>query len=191
MASSSNAVTVTQANPKCLNYKQGVTNTEWTENEDSILEEGLIRYASLPKLKQYAKVQELLPRKTIRDVAFQCQSKNKMKKAIVSASTTSWPKSLVTKANQDEILCNKIGGLAGKLLEENMKGFMLISKNMEPSKVQDNIKIFAKIRDNILIVSNKLSVMPEGIRNMPSLTEKMNEELVNAILPRCNFWIEV
>lgn len=72
-----------------------------------------------------------------------------------------------------------------------MKGFMLISKNMEPSKVQDNIKIFAKIRDNILIVSNKLSVMPEGIRNMPSLTEKMNEELVNAILPRCNFWIEV
>lgn len=112
-------------------------------------------------------------------------------KAIVSASTTSWPKSLVTKADQDEILCNKIGGLAGKLLEENMKGFMLISKNMEPSKVQDNIKIFAKIRDNILIVSNKLSVMPEGIRNMPSLTEKMNEELVNAILPRCNFWIEV
>uniref|UniRef100_A0A7N2KU97 Uncharacterized protein n=1 Tax=Quercus lobata TaxID=97700 RepID=A0A7N2KU97_QUELO len=70
MASSSNAVTMTQANPKCLNYKQGMTNTEWTESEDSILEEGLVRYASLPKLKQYARIQELLPRKTIRDVAF-------------------------------------------------------------------------------------------------------------------------
>lgn len=186
MASSSNLVTAAQANLKFLNYQQGMTNTEWTKIEDSILEEGLARYASLSKLKQYAKIQKLLQNKTIRDVAFRCQWINSMKKSTYPST----PGSVVNNA-EDDMLCNKIGGLAGKLLEENMQAFKQISNNFETNQIHDNIKYFSRVRDNILILSNKLSVMPEGITNMPPLSEKMNEELANIILPHTISWIQL
>ncbi|GAA0150985.1 hypothetical protein LIER_09801 [Lithospermum erythrorhizon] len=56
---------------RSLQYHQGSC-VEWTPDEQAILEEGLIKYASEPVINSYAKIALLLENKTIRDVALRC-----------------------------------------------------------------------------------------------------------------------
>ncbi|GAA0158923.1 hypothetical protein LIER_15829 [Lithospermum erythrorhizon] len=56
---------------RSLLFNQGIS-ADWTQEEQAILEEGLIQYASEPVINRYAKIGLLLENKTIRDVALRC-----------------------------------------------------------------------------------------------------------------------
>lgn len=55
-----------------LQHNPGVS-TDWTPDEQSILEDGLAQYASEPNIIRYAKIAVQLQNKTVRDVALRCR----------------------------------------------------------------------------------------------------------------------
>ncbi|GJN26065.1 hypothetical protein PR202_gb13963 [Eleusine coracana subsp. coracana] len=46
--------------------------SDWSDQELSILKEGLVRYAREPNIMKYIKIAAMLPKRTIRDVALRC-----------------------------------------------------------------------------------------------------------------------
>ncbi|XP_042501651.1 uncharacterized protein LOC122079336 [Macadamia integrifolia] len=52
---------------------------EWSPEEQSKLEEGLVKFADEPSIMRYAKIAAMLPDKTVRDVALRCQWMTKEK----------------------------------------------------------------------------------------------------------------
>ncbi|XVF31991.1 hypothetical protein REPUB_Repub17cG0043300 [Reevesia pubescens] len=86
--------------------------------------------------------------------------------------------------NDDGIPYEAIGGVMGELLEQNAQMFNQISANFAAFQMHDNINLLCKTRDNILTILNDLNDMPEVMKQMPPLPVKVNEELVNSLLPR-------
>ncbi|KAL6967885.1 hypothetical protein U1Q18_033694 [Sarracenia purpurea var. burkii] len=89
----------------------------------------------------------------------------------------------------DGISYKAIGGVTGRLLEQNAQAFDQISVNFSAFKIHENISLFCQARNNILtILSNttkcSLNDIPEIMKQMPPLPVKLNEELANSILPR-------
>ncbi|XP_039125740.1 uncharacterized protein LOC120261812 [Dioscorea cayenensis subsp. rotundata] len=185
---------------------------EWTSEEQTILEDGLAKYASDASLIRYAKIAMELQDKTVRDVALRCRwmtkkesgkrrkeelaRKNKDKKERATDSSTKPSTHLAARPsapqyalpmlpvdNDDDISYRAIGGATGQLLEQNMQAFNQISTNLANFLLQDNINLFQQTYDNILTIMNEMNEMPEIMKQMPPLPVKVNEELANSILP--------
>lgn len=54
-------------------FQQNQVSMDWTPEEQSILEEGLVKYASEMSISRYAKIAISLKNKTVRDVALRCK----------------------------------------------------------------------------------------------------------------------
>ncbi|XAR71099.1 hypothetical protein NMG60_11028209 [Bertholletia excelsa] len=195
-----------------LKHNPGLS-TEWTAEEQSILEEGLTKYASDSSIIRYAKIAIQLQNKTVRDVAFRCRwmskkenskkrkdehnlarkSKDKKEKVTDPFAKSSqisarpgfprYSQQMITTDNDDGVSYHAIGGDTGQLLEQNALAFEQISKNFSSHQIHDNISLLCQARDNILNLLNNLSEVPEIMKCMPPLPVRMNEELANSILP--------
>ncbi|KAK4357848.1 hypothetical protein RND71_023458 [Anisodus tanguticus] len=55
------------------NFQQNQVSMDWTLEEQALLEEGLVNYASETSISRYAKIAILLKNKTVRDVALRCK----------------------------------------------------------------------------------------------------------------------
>ncbi|KAL5214950.1 hypothetical protein ABZP36_004102, partial [Zizania latifolia] len=90
--------------------------------------------------------------------------------------------------DDDEISSKAIGGPTGELLETNALVLSQISTNLSTMQIQDNISLLCQTRDNILRVLKVLNPLindaPDIMKQMPPLPVKINEELVNSMLPR-------
>ncbi|KAF5207068.1 Histone h2a deubiquitinase [Thalictrum thalictroides] len=184
---------------------------KWTPEEQSILDDGLIKYASETPMVRYARIALLLNDKTVRDVALRCRwmtesgkrrkedvsRKNKDKKEkIIDPSAKSsghlavrpnvlpYAPPVIPLDNDDGITYKAIGGPTGHLLEQNAQIFDQISANFTTLQIHENINLFCQTRDNILTIMNDLNDMPGIMKQMPALPVKVNEELANSILPR-------
>ncbi|XP_043707958.1 uncharacterized protein LOC122657350 [Telopea speciosissima] len=193
-----------------LKHNPGLS-TEWTAEEQSIVDEGLTKFASESSIVRYAKIAMQLQDKTVRDVALRLRwmtkkengkrrkedhnfaRKNKDKKEKVtepSAKSTQLgarpnvPQyALPMIPNDDGISYEVIGGATGQMLEQNAQAFNQISVNLSAYQIQENINLFCQARDNILMILKDLNDMPGVMNQMPPLPVKVNEELVNSILP--------
>ncbi|XP_047313707.1 uncharacterized protein LOC124917279 [Impatiens glandulifera] len=202
----------TGATQNALRHNPGLS-AEWSTEEQSLLDELLIKYASDRNITRYAKIAMQLKEKTVRDVALRCRwmtkkengkrrkedhaRKSKEKKEKVtdpSAKSTPhttnrtngapYAQSIMPMDTDDGISFNAIGGVTGQLLEQNSQTLEQISANFSSFKMHDNINLFCQARNSILSVLNDMSDMPEIMRHMPPLPVKINEELANSILPR-------
>ncbi|KAJ9701619.1 hypothetical protein PVL29_006827 [Vitis rotundifolia] len=201
------------ATATAMKHNPGIA-MDWTPEEQSVLEEGLNAYSSDSNIIRYAKIAMQLQNKTVRDVALRCRwmskkenskrrkedhnlsRKSKDKKEKVTepsaksshlASRTNVPPyamPMIPMDNDDGISYKAIGGSTGQLLEQNAQAFNQISANLASLQIQDNISLFCQARDNIQAILNDLNDMPEVMRQMPPLPVKINEDLVNSILPR-------
>lgn len=181
---------------------------EWTPEEHSIVEELLVKYATENKMHRYARIAMQLKDKCLRDVVLRCtwmskngkgqddhiSRKNKDKKEKLTdsmpklthvASRTNGPRAqAVMPMDRDgRISYQAIGGPIGQLLEQNAQMLDEISANFDATKIQENINLLFQARSDLLTVVNNLNDGPE-MRLMPPLPVKINEELVNSILPR-------
>jgi len=155
-----------------------------------------------------------LPEKTVRDVALRCRwmnkkesgkrrkedhnssKKSKDKKEKVSDSSSKTPVHMAGRPNvppyplpvlpmdDDEISAKAIGGPTGEIFETNAQVLSQISTNLSNMQIQDNISLLCQTRDNILRVLKEINDAPEIMKQMPPLPVKINEDLVNSILPR-------
>ncbi|KAF3455750.1 hypothetical protein FNV43_RR00392 [Rhamnella rubrinervis] len=195
-----------------MKHNPGIS-TDWSTDEQAILEEGLSKYSSEASLIRYAKIAMSLQNKTVRDVALRCRwmtkkenskrrkeehnlsRKNKDKKERVTDSSAKsshyaqrssvppYAPPMIPMDNDDGISYKAIGGATGELLEQNSQALNQISANITNFQIQDNINLFCQARENILKIMNDLNDMPEVMKQMPPLPVKLNEELVHTILP--------
>lgn len=185
---------------------------QWTPDEQSLLEELLVKHASDNRVLRYAKIAGKLQDKTARDVALRCRwmtkkefgkrrkddsSRKQIKKekvvdqqakpsshAMNRANGLPYAQSSVSIDSDDGISYNAIGGASGQLLEQNAQALDQISANFSALKVHENINLFCQTRNNIIAILNDLNDMPEIMKQMPPLPVKLNEELANSILPQ-------
>ncbi|XP_042507537.1 uncharacterized protein LOC122083718 [Macadamia integrifolia] len=195
-----------------LKHNPGLA-TDWTVEEQSILDEGLAKYASESSIVRYAKIAMQLQDKTVRDVAMRLRwmtkkeigkrrkddhnlaRKNKDKKEKVTDPSAKSSSQLGARPNvpqyalpmipnDDGISYEAIGGATGQMLEQNAQAFNKISVNLAAYQIRENVNLFCQARDNILMILKDLNDMPGVMNQMPPLPVKVNEELANSILPR-------
>ncbi|XP_024990417.1 uncharacterized protein LOC112524699 isoform X2 [Cynara cardunculus var. scolymus] len=198
-----------------LQHNPGAS-TDWTPDEQSILEDGLAQYATESNIVRYAKIAVQLQNKTVRDVALRCRwmfkrdinkrrkedyiltrkskdRKEKMNDHLASTShlaTQTKFSSYVQGAvanGKSNALYNVLASPAGQLLEENALAFERVSANLEIEQAHENISLLCQVRKNILDIMNNLCETPEKLKQMPPLPVKLNDDLYNSLLPRSTF----
>ncbi|XP_052205082.1 uncharacterized protein LOC127809940 [Diospyros lotus] len=184
---------------------------EWSLDEQCKLQDGLEKFAGEPSIMKYIKIAATLHDKTVRDVALRCRwmtrkrrkpeeynsgkkvnsRKDKLVESSSKANVSSFSPSsmaahslIMNHLDHSETLPSE--GLSGRtrhLLEQNNQVLSQISANLSAFKLQDNIDLFFRTRNNIAIILNDMSEMAGIMSQMPPLPVSINEELANSILP--------
>ncbi|KAL8210188.1 hypothetical protein R6Q57_006920 [Mikania cordata] len=192
--------------------------TDWTPDEQSILEDGLSQYASESNIIRYAKIAVQLQNKTVRDVALRCRwmikrdiskrrkedyilpRKNKDRKNEHMASTShigtqtglsSYFNGVVTNGKSNAIQYSVLASPAGQLLKESALAMERVAANLETHQVHENITLLCQIRKNILDILSDLTDTPEKLKQMPPLPVKLNEDLLNSLLPHAPLHLQM
>ncbi|XP_021724612.1 uncharacterized protein LOC110691940 isoform X1 [Chenopodium quinoa] len=192
---------------------------EWTEEEQYKLEDGLVKYKDEPSILKYIKIAALLRDKTVRDVALRCRWMTRKRrkqeeshlgrkgnyrkdKFVESSSKTNLPSPSISNMNMtpysfqpnqmdhnQRVKCQVLTGKAKHLLEQNIQALNHINSNISLLKLQDNIDLFCRTRDNINNINAILNDMKElsgKLGQMQELPISIDQNLANSILPRDN-----
>ncbi|OVA08934.1 Protein of unknown function DUF3755 [Macleaya cordata] len=195
-----------------LKHDTGVA-VEWSTEEQSRLEQGLVKFADEPTIMRYIKIAATLRDKTVRDVALRCRwmtnerngkrrkpeehhmgRKMKDRKEMLMESKANVPRApplnmsayspvIQHVEHNDRISCEALGSTTRRLLDENAEFFSQIMTNLSTFKIQDNIDLFCRTRNNITAILNNMRDMPGIMSQMPPLPVSINQELANIILP--------
>ncbi|XP_050371925.1 uncharacterized protein LOC126789893 isoform X2 [Argentina anserina] len=183
---------------------------EWSMEEQYKLEEGLVKYADEPSIMRYIKIAATLRDKTVRDVALRCRwmtrkrrksedyttgkkSNIRKDKLVESSSKISIPSApqhnmaayslMMHRMDQNERLqCEGISGTAKHLLDQNAQAFNQITTNLSTYKLQDNIDLFCRTRNNLSAILNDMRGVPGFMSQMPPLNVCINEDLANSVI---------
>ncbi|XP_075504906.1 uncharacterized protein LOC142542257 [Primulina tabacum] len=193
---------------------QQTISMEWTPEEQTMLEEGLAKYASESNIIRYAKIAQQLKNKTVRDVALRCRwmtkkeitkrrkddfnvrkSKERKEKVVDSSakpsrfaiqSGFSHASGMASDGYDDGISYNDVTGVTRRLIEQNSWAFKQISSNLASHQIDENIGLLNQARENIYKILNNLNGMGQTMKKMPPLP-KVNEDLASTILPPSTF----
>ncbi|XP_061990708.1 uncharacterized protein LOC133709110 isoform X2 [Rosa rugosa] len=175
-------------------------------------EPSTMRYADEPSIMRYIKIAATLRDKTVRDVALRCRwmtrkrrkpedhttgkkgniRKDKLVESYSKMSIPSAPQHnmaayslMMHRMNQNERLqCEGISGTAKHLLDQNAQAFNQITANLSTYKLQDNINLFCRTRNNLTAILNDMRGMPGLMSQMPPLDVCINEDLANSVILR-------
>uniref|UniRef100_A0A7C8ZBD1 Myb-like domain-containing protein n=1 Tax=Opuntia streptacantha TaxID=393608 RepID=A0A7C8ZBD1_OPUST len=187
---------------------------EWTEEEQYKLEEGLVKFKDEPNIMRYIKIAATLRDKTVRDVALRCRwmmrkrrkqeesylgrkGNYRKDKFVEASSNTSLPSaSLPSTAacsfptnqmdHNQRVKCQVLSSKAKHLLEQNLQAFDQISNNLSSLKLQDNINLFCRTRDNINNINALLNDMKQcsgKLNQMQELPITIDQNLASSVLP--------
>ncbi|KAH8479536.1 hypothetical protein H0E87_031583 [Populus deltoides] len=173
-----------------LKHNPGIS-TDWTFEEQTILEEGLVDFAEETNVVRYAKIAMNLPNKTVRDVALRCRWMNE-RHGDPSAKTSNFMAAhpsvspfatpMMPLESEEGISYDAIGGVTGELLKQNAQILNQISANLASFQIQENLNLLCQTRDNIRKIMNQMNDVPELMKQMPPLPVKLNDDLADTIL---------
>ncbi|KAL5552995.1 hypothetical protein UlMin_040396 [Ulmus minor] len=123
---------------------------------------------------------------------------NRKDKLVESSSKANGPASLALDMTGYPLIINNMGqnqymssedvlshinGPAKYIFEQNAQAFHQISANLSMYKLQENIDLLSRTRNNITTIMNDMRHMPGIMSRMPPLPVSIDEELANNILP--------
>lgn len=76
-----------------------------------------------------------------------------------------------------------IDSVTWQLLDDNFRVFNQINANLATFKLQDNIELFFRTRNNITAILNRMNETPGIMSQMPPLPVSINDDLVGTIFP--------
>ncbi|XP_051133516.1 uncharacterized protein LOC127253122 [Andrographis paniculata] len=196
---------------------QQTISMDWTPEEQTLLEEGLSKFATESNIIRYAKIAVQLKNKTVRDVALRCRwmtkkeiskrrkddsnarkIKDRKEKVIdssprlsrlgIQSGLSQFP-GFKSNCNDDVVSYNVITGNTRQLLQQNAWVFKQISSNLATHQIHENINLLSQARDNIFKILTNMNEMGPAMKKMPPLP-KLNEDLANSILPPSAFPIQ-
>ncbi|KAK3013644.1 hypothetical protein RJ639_009511 [Escallonia herrerae] len=168
------------------------------------------QYADEPSIMKYIKIAAMLHDKTVRDVALRCrwmtrkrrkqednslgkkvkdrkdklgESSSKMIISSAPPSNVAYPLMMHHLDQRYHVPYEALSGNTRHLLEQNNQVLGQISANLSMLKLQDNIDLLCRMRNNITSILDDMRDMPGMMSRMPPLPLCINEELVNSILP--------
>ncbi|KAL9244278.1 hypothetical protein vseg_018074 [Gypsophila vaccaria] len=184
---------------------------EWAEDEQNKLEEGLVKFKDEPSVMKYIKIAATLREKTVRDVALRCRWMTRKRrkqdesnlgrkvydrkdKFVESSSKTNLPSVSIPNVplyappidQNQRLKCEVLSSTAKQLLEQNLQVFNQIDNNITCLKLQDNIDLFCRARDNINDINailNNMGGFSDKMRQMQGLPI-IDQNLFGSILPR-------
>ncbi|XP_010531890.1 PREDICTED: uncharacterized protein LOC104808054 isoform X2 [Tarenaya hassleriana] len=184
--------------------------SEWSAEEQYRLEEGLEKYRDKPSIMKYVKIAASLPDKTVRDVALRCRwmtrkrrkaeelnggrkiSSSKDKQVDLSPNVNlpsvlphnmaSYPFLMPRASSNEHNMCKDFSGNAIHLLEQNVRAFSQIRANLSLYKLQDNLDLLCRTRNNLITIINDMSNMHGIMSQMPPLPVSINEDLASSVL---------
>ncbi|KAM7271879.1 hypothetical protein ACFE04_031093 [Oxalis oulophora] len=180
--------------------------SDWSLEEQYKLKEGLEMYANEPTIMKYIKIAAYLRDKTVRDVAVRCRwmtskrrkpeehnmgkkvnnRKDKMVESSSNANMASVHNMVAypLMVHQNEcMLFEGINGTTRHLLEQNARDFDQIRDNLLLYRLQENIELFYRTRNNIAAILIDMRETPGIMSQMPPLPVSINEDLANSLLP--------
>ncbi|KAH0924807.1 hypothetical protein HID58_017063 [Brassica napus] len=175
-----------------MNHLSG-TATNWSSEEQAILEDALVRYSSdpSPSILRYAKIASELQHKTVRDVALRCRWINKKRRKLedhngLGGVDNKESIDKVVASNSAPHLLREEDGVIIELLKQNELFLNQIHTNLTSSSMlKENLKLFCKTRQNIKnLLKNLQENAPEPMKRMP-WPEKLSDdhdELLDSIL---------
>eukprot|EP00252_Welwitschia_mirabilis_P004715 TRINITY_DN15003_c0_g1_i1.p1 TRINITY_DN15003_c0_g1~~TRINITY_DN15003_c0_g1_i1.p1 ORF type:complete len:250 (-),score=67.56 TRINITY_DN15003_c0_g1_i1:454-1203(-) len=208
----SNSGTGTGTTPNSSSYSQHLKHDPglslvWTAEEQSILEDGLAKFANETSILRYIKVAALLREKTVQSAQKKENGKRRKTEEQNSAKKLKDRKekaidpslkqtaSVGQRTNlsgyvqpmpaieEDRTLSfEEIGGTTGQLLEQNAKAFEQIASNLASYRIQENISLLCRARDNITTILNDMKDM-HVMSQMPPLPIALDDTLARRILP--------
>nr|XP_043629517.1 uncharacterized protein LOC122600813 isoform X2 [Erigeron canadensis] len=192
-----------------LQHNPGVS-VDWTPDEQSILEDGLAKYATESNIIRYAKIAVQLQNKTVRDVAMRCRwmkrdnsnrrngeynltrptdRKEKMNEHLASTSrltTENGPSSYfngMAANGKSNALHSVLASPAGQLVRETAQALERVSANLETRQLQqlhENISLLCQVQKNIIEILSNFTDTPE-VKVMPPFPVKLNQDLLNSL----------
>ncbi|PPE02029.1 hypothetical protein GOBAR_DD00900 [Gossypium barbadense] len=158
------AAAVSADTQSALRHNPGIS-LDWTPEEQTMLEDLLVKYTSDSTIVRYAKIAMQLKDKTVREVALRCRwmtgcicadfiggrTQNLEKGTDTSVKSTphlttrpngpSYALPMIPMDNDDGILYEAIGGVTGELFEQNAQMFNQISANFAAFQVMHVVSI--------------------------------------------------
>lgn len=212
--SSNTAAAGSSGTSQGLKHDPGLA-VEWSAEEQSLLEDGLSKFANESSILRCIKIAALLPEKNVRDVALRCrwmsrkengkrrkgEEQNSAKKikdkkeklvdplskqaipSVQRATIPAYALSMLSIDNESLPSFEQIGGTTGHLLEQNAKAFEQIAANLASYRIQENMNLLCRTRDNIVAILKDMKDMPGIMSQMPPLPVSLNEDLADSILP--------
>ncbi|KAF3794946.1 hypothetical protein EJ110_NYTH04642 [Nymphaea thermarum] len=178
---------------------------DWSPEEQSILEKGLMKYAGEANIMKYVKIASELREKTVRDVALRCRwmtrkesGKRRKLEDCYSGKKLRDRKEKTIDSSSRANICPVPQPNLGTypfMMHQMANGNVLSSQDISAAKndlilssfyfakVQDNIELFLHARNNITAILNDMNGMPGIMSQMPPLQVTINEELASTILP--------
>ncbi|KAK8567435.1 hypothetical protein V6N12_006023 [Hibiscus sabdariffa] len=174
-----------------LNHDTGLA-VEWSVDEHYILEDGLEKYKEEPNILKYIKIAASLRDKTVRDVALRCrwmqrkrrkpEEHNSGKRVNNRKTMATYPPMMHHLDQNERMHSEGICGTTINLLKQNAQTLSQITSNLSAYKLQDNIDLFCRARNNITAMLNNMRDTPGLMSHMP-LPISVNEDLANSIFP--------
>ncbi|KAI3945032.1 hypothetical protein MKX01_004907 [Papaver californicum] len=171
---------------------------DWSIQEQSRLEEGLVRFADEPSIMRYIKIAAILPDKTVRDVALRCRwmtkkengkrrkqeehymgkkVKDRKEKLGESSSQLSLPPSPALNMNAYSLMAHHMDQndhISCEVLGGTTRH--LLGENIQIlSQIKANLETF-KIHDNVNLfchTRNNLTAILNNLRDMPGIMSHM------------------
>lgn len=160
-----------------LRHDSGV-NMEWSKEEDAVLRDAVVRYASEPVSVRYATISRLLQDKSARDVAFRIAWMTKKEREKRVKKDSGRLKGKNGNADASANILAAVGGVHGQRLEKNMQFLDQISRNLSSNQFQGSIELMCVTLDNMLKIVNDTKDIP----GMPPLPVRVNTELIDELV---------
>ncbi|GLI68929.1 hypothetical protein VaNZ11_013350 [Volvox africanus] len=194
---------------------QGTTGSDWTPEEQSVLENALARFPAdkYEAVERYIHVAASLPSKTARDVALRVKAcgleekgrrgsvEDSHKRKVGSGAQTRAGMHQGGKGSGAGVTGGAGAGASGsgddssagipvaltQLMEQNYSILTQFKANMAAFKVMENTELLVRYRDNLIAIQQQLSSVGGTMGQMPPIPVQPNFELANRFLPASTF----
>ncbi|CAA7410643.1 unnamed protein product [Spirodela intermedia] len=188
--------------PGLLKYDTGLT-ADWSFEEQSLLEEGLVKYGHEPNIMKYIKIAAGLQGKTRKENGKRCKQEKiytwrkmkdkKDKQVDYSSGVNSFSSQLPSVASTSLIMYGPdsgggmphndpiVGDAAQYLLEENARILDRITHNLDDLKLQDNVDLFFHAKNNLVSILNRMSET-RAMSQMARLPVSIDNKTFSALL---------
>ncbi|KAA3454662.1 Killer toxin KHS [Gossypium australe] len=154
-----------------LKHNPGIS-MDWTLEEQTILENGLQKYALEPSVTRYAKIALDLQNKTVRDVALRCKWMTKKE----NSKRRKEGLNLARKIKDKRERVYPSGNHTHFAAQPNLPPY---PTPMIPVDFNDGISYTGWI---LSLKTFKLNDMPDAMRQMPKLRERIKDKMFNYLL---------